>query len=122
VLLEHGASLEVGCEGSPPLHVAICVAAHGGIKKSFALLATSLLLQFGADPYDRCGCSAAVLGMPCWLRRARFGCRLPGSLYRVVLAAPCHLACFRQYLSRLVNIWASCPVHLKQRQQAHPLS
>ncbi|KAI3431427.1 hypothetical protein D9Q98_004480 [Chlorella vulgaris] len=53
VLLEHGASLEVGCEGSPPLHVAICVAAHGGIKKNFALLATSLLLQFGADPYDR---------------------------------------------------------------------
>lgn len=51
-LLEHGASLELGCEGSPPLHVAVCVAAHGAMQE-FALAAMALLLQFGADPYER---------------------------------------------------------------------
>lgn len=52
VLLEKGASLELGCEGSPPLHVAVCVAAHGA-RRPFALAAAELLLQYGADPYDR---------------------------------------------------------------------
>lgn len=52
VLLEKGASLEVSCEGSPPLHVAVCVGAHGG-RRGFAAAAAQLLLQFGADPYER---------------------------------------------------------------------
>lgn len=52
MLLEKGASLEKGCEGSPPGHVAVCVGAHAE-RRPFALAALQLLLQFGADPYER---------------------------------------------------------------------
>lgn len=51
-LLECGASSSVPCEGSPPLHVAVCVSAHPD-KRAFAEAAVALLLQHGADPYER---------------------------------------------------------------------
>jgi hypothetical protein len=51
-LLERGASLQPPLEGSPPLHVAVCVAAHGS-KRGVALEAIRLLLEFGADPFER---------------------------------------------------------------------
>ncbi|PSC72014.1 histone deacetylase [Micractinium conductrix] len=51
-LLECGASVEVACEGSPPLHVAACVAAHAH-RRQFAEAAVAMLLRFGADPYER---------------------------------------------------------------------
>ncbi|KAL4431738.1 hypothetical protein ABPG77_002954 [Micractinium sp. CCAP 211/92] len=51
-LLECGASSTVPCEGSPPLHVAVCVSAHPD-KRAFAEAAVALLLQHGADPYER---------------------------------------------------------------------
>lgn len=53
-LLECGASSGVPCEGSPPLHVAVCVAAHPA-KRAFSEAAVALLLQHGADPYERWG-------------------------------------------------------------------
>ncbi|KAL4440406.1 hypothetical protein ABPG75_003407 [Micractinium tetrahymenae] len=51
-LLECGASAGVACEGSPPLHIAVCVAAHPS-KRAFAEAAVALLLQHAADPYER---------------------------------------------------------------------
>ena len=51
-LVECGASLEVACEGSPPLHIAVCVAALPA-RRGFAADALALLLEHGADPYER---------------------------------------------------------------------
>lgn len=52
MLLERGTSLEMGCEGSPPAHIAVCVGSHS-VRRQFAQAALELLLQFGADPYER---------------------------------------------------------------------
>ena len=51
-LLDCGASLAPACEGSPPLHVAVCVGALLA-HRDFSLAAVDLLLAHGADPYER---------------------------------------------------------------------
>ena len=58
-LLEKGASTEKACEGSPPLHVAVAVASLPA-RRPFAQAAVELLLQFGADPYERCAAGRLV--------------------------------------------------------------
>jgi hypothetical protein len=70
-LLQHGASVEKQCEGSPPLHVAVCVAAHGACRE-FALAAASALLEAGADPYERCGRGIAGVAGRRTVRYCRF--------------------------------------------------
>ncbi|GAB4814038.1 hypothetical protein N2152v2_001084 [Parachlorella kessleri] len=52
LLLEAGASPHKGCEGSPPLHIAVCTGGQPG-QEAFADEAARLLLARGAMPYDR---------------------------------------------------------------------
>lgn len=51
-LLDAGASLSMGCEGSPPLIMAACMGSHA-TQQRFALAVTSMLLDAGAVPFER---------------------------------------------------------------------
>lgn len=52
LLLAAGANPHKQCEGSPPLHVAVCAGGQPG-REEFAAAAVKLLLEQGAIPYDR---------------------------------------------------------------------
>lgn len=51
-LLEAGSDVSKLCEGSPPLHMAVCVGALPH-KESFAEATVRMLLKHGAVPYER---------------------------------------------------------------------
>ena len=65
LLLEAGASPHKGCEGSPPLHIAVCTGGQPG-QEQFADEAARLLLARGAMPYDRCVPLAGAAGCYRW--------------------------------------------------------
>ena len=71
VLLQAGASVQIGCNGSPALHLAVCAALVAADEKLPALeRIVQLLLQHQASPYARCMAGRAVT----WLgTRARGG-------------------------------------------------
>lgn len=58
VLLAAHARVSQPCEGSPPLHIATCAAGHLQLHAA-SVTAAGLLLQHGADPYNRCSFSCA---------------------------------------------------------------
>lgn len=53
ILLKAGARIHVTADGSSPLHMAVCVGLHAS-KAEAAATIVELLLNAGADPFDRC--------------------------------------------------------------------
>lgn len=51
-LLEAGSDVSLVCEGSPPVHMAVCVGSLPH-KENFAEAAVRRLLDHGAVPYER---------------------------------------------------------------------
>lgn len=69
--MEAGASAHKQCEGSPPLHLAVCLGAQPGHAELADALA-ALLLQHGAVVYDRCVGTQGGVGGLCLLGRRWF--------------------------------------------------
>lgn len=51
-LLNAGASVQLTCEGSPPLHIAVCTASCL-LLQAVSITAVQKLLEKGADPFRR---------------------------------------------------------------------
>lgn len=62
LLLRAGCSTSAGCDGCPPLIMAVCTATHAH-KAAAALQIVEVLLQSGADPFCRWVCAQPTEGV-----------------------------------------------------------